>query len=210
ADEIVLKNAIGSSFLATGVSETLNPATSGVNGLDTGSLTTTNWYFIWAISDGVVNTKLLLSLSNTNPTLPSGYTYKALIGCSYRYASNFQSFVQRGNYIRCYGTGWEIFQISTANTLNANLPVPPVITKECVISVGFEGSVGEAALTVTGDDGSLIAQITSINGDNQSITRKDSIEFIYVPVTLGSLLGYSLSHNTAGTTFTGRIAGFRI
>lgn len=50
-------------------------------GLDTGSVTTSTWYYVWLIkrSDtGVVDA--LFSTSNSSPTMPSNYDYKRLIG----------------------------------------------------------------------------------------------------------------------------------
>ena len=51
----------------------------GANGLDAGGLTANTFYWIWLISTGTT-TSLLASTSNTSPTMPSGYTYLALIG----------------------------------------------------------------------------------------------------------------------------------
>jgi len=53
---------------------------TGVNGLDTGSVAADTWYYIWLIrkdSDGSIDA--LFSLSATSPTMPSGYTYKRRI-----------------------------------------------------------------------------------------------------------------------------------
>lgn len=72
-------------------------STSGVNGLDTGSVST-NWYYLYIIknpSNG--NIRGLFSLSSTSPTLPSGYTVKRLLGV-FRYSSSaFLSFEQVSN-----------------------------------------------------------------------------------------------------------------
>lgn len=57
---------------------TLDAATTGVNGLDTGSLAANTWYYLFAISTGST-TNSLLSTSSTSPTMPSGYTNKRLI-----------------------------------------------------------------------------------------------------------------------------------
>lgn len=53
---------------------TLNLATSGLNGLDTGTEVANTWYYVWLIrrsSDGAVGA--LFSTSLTTPILPSGY-----------------------------------------------------------------------------------------------------------------------------------------
>jgi hypothetical protein len=81
ADSIVLYDANGNSKIVTSFNETLNTGTSGAGGLDTGSIGDSTWYYVFAIlkpSTGTVN--ILISLSSTAPTLPTGYTYSALIG----------------------------------------------------------------------------------------------------------------------------------
>lgn len=78
ADQLAVQNAAGLSNLLTGISATLNIATSGANGIDTGSVAASTFYntfIIW----GTSGTACLASTSTT-PTLPSGYTYYALIG----------------------------------------------------------------------------------------------------------------------------------
>ena len=53
---------------------------TNTGGRDTGSYTASSEYFVWLIrrdSDGLVSA--IISLSKTSPTMPSGYTYKALL-----------------------------------------------------------------------------------------------------------------------------------
>lgn len=61
------------------VSIAIDCATVGANGLDTGSLAASTWYYLYVIYNGS-NTAGLASLSATTPTMPSGYTFKRLIG----------------------------------------------------------------------------------------------------------------------------------
>jgi hypothetical protein len=61
---------------------TIDSRRSGApNSLDVGVLQPSSWYYIWIISDGT--TAGLLSLSSLAPTLPSGFTYAALVGAVY-------------------------------------------------------------------------------------------------------------------------------
>ena len=53
---------------------------TNTGGRDTGSYTASSEYFVWLIrrdSDGLVSA--IISLSKTSPSMPSGYTYKALL-----------------------------------------------------------------------------------------------------------------------------------
>ena len=89
----------GTSFYtAAAPSLTIAGNTTGVNGLDTGTLAT-NWYSVWVIYNPTTTTVGgLLSLSATAPTLPSGYTFKARVGWV-RAASGsaFVNTIQYGN-----------------------------------------------------------------------------------------------------------------
>jgi hypothetical protein len=52
---------------------------NGANGLDTGSVAANTWYSVWGIHNG--STKAgLLSVNETSPNLPSGYTFSARFG----------------------------------------------------------------------------------------------------------------------------------
>ena len=73
---------------ASNVSLTINGGTAGANGIDTGSLVPNAWYYIYAISNSTT-TAGLLSLSASAPTLPSGYTYSALIGVALTSSTGF-------------------------------------------------------------------------------------------------------------------------
>jgi sulfur transfer complex TusBCD TusB component (DsrH family) len=91
ADEIILKDTDGRAYLAEAVNLTANIATSGVNGLDTGVEVGGIWYYLWVIYNGTTVASLI-SASSTAPTMPSGYTYKALVGAIYNDVS--------GNFIK--------------------------------------------------------------------------------------------------------------
>lgn len=82
ADELLLGNGSGSYFTARSLSlPALSTASTGANGLDTGAITVSTWYSVWVIFNPTTATiSGLLSLSETGPTLPSGYTHKARIG----------------------------------------------------------------------------------------------------------------------------------
>lgn len=80
ADSVVMEEPTnGTYYEAKTVNVTLDISTSGVNGLDTGNITVATWYFIWLIFNGTTVASLI-SLSATAPTMPTGYTYKKLLG----------------------------------------------------------------------------------------------------------------------------------
>jgi hypothetical protein len=98
ADELQLKDANGNVFVATSVSLTVDMAASGANGLDTGAEASSTWYYGWVVAkeDGTVAG--LSSVSSSAPTLPAGYTYKALATAVRNDgSSNFIKYRQFGN-----------------------------------------------------------------------------------------------------------------
>lgn len=94
ADAIILEDSGGEQFTATAVNLTANISTSGANGLDTGSEANI-WYYIWVIYNGTTVASLL-SASSTAPTMPSGYTFKALVSAVKNTSGDFLSFKQSG------------------------------------------------------------------------------------------------------------------
>lgn len=96
ADVLVLTNSSGLARTLTSFDATADFTVNGaVNRLDTGSLSSGNWYHLWAISDGTTN-GVLGSLSATTPTMPSGYTYKMYLGAAYYTSGSFLAFRQYG------------------------------------------------------------------------------------------------------------------
>lgn len=101
ADELVVKNASNQYKTLSAVNVTINTASTGANGLDTGTLATSTWYALYIIWNGTT-TAGLISLSSTAPTMPSGYTHKARVGwirtdgTANKYPLGF---TQKGNYV---------------------------------------------------------------------------------------------------------------
>ena len=79
ADEVVVRATSGQAKVLSTVSLTVDITASGANGLDTGAEAGSTWYYLWVIWNGTT-TAGLLSASSTAPTMPSGYTHKALVG----------------------------------------------------------------------------------------------------------------------------------
>jgi hypothetical protein len=79
ADEIIVESSSNTYQVLRAVSLSPNLTTAGANGLDTGSLAASTWYSVWVIWNGTTVAGLF-SLSQTAPTMPSGYTHKARVG----------------------------------------------------------------------------------------------------------------------------------
>jgi hypothetical protein len=110
-------NADGLVETLADVSVTIDLTTTGANGMDTGSLAADTLYYIWTIMHGLTRAAAgLVSLSNSAPTMPDGYTYKRLVGVCYTDASaDLKEFTQTGNEW-FYGS---MEEISTGTTAQA-------------------------------------------------------------------------------------------
>ena len=117
ANSAVLTTAGGYNVAAlNGISVSANVSTSGVNGLDTGSVSANTWYYGYIIYNlSTLTVAALLSVSASSPVLPSGYSYSVFIGavCKTDGSGNFYLFKKRGNMFR-----WTV----ASGTNTSNLP----------------------------------------------------------------------------------------
>jgi hypothetical protein len=103
ATDLVLKDSGGVPVTVQAALTGIDITVSGANGLDTGAEAGSTWYYIWVIYNGTTVSGLL-SVSATAPTLPGGYTYKALVGAVRNgppggTATDFWAFYQSGNQV---------------------------------------------------------------------------------------------------------------
>lgn len=67
---------------------TVDITASGALGLDTGSESSSTWYYVWVVGKVGGTTSAILSASSTSPTMPSGYQYKRRIGSVFNDSSS--------------------------------------------------------------------------------------------------------------------------
>ena len=76
ADAIEVVNALGGSIITSLDNDSCILSGSGAGGLDTGSEAASTWYYVHAIYNPMTAVStLMFSLSETSPTMPSGYTH---------------------------------------------------------------------------------------------------------------------------------------
>jgi hypothetical protein len=134
ADAVMLRTTGGAAVKVDSVNLTVDISTgTGINTLDTGVEALSTWYYLWVIYNGTTVSGLL-STSSTAPTMPSGYTYKGLVGAVYNNSgSDFDNFYQLGNS----------FWIDTVNVLADGGSTTPV-------EVDYSASIPPIASTVKG------------------------------------------------------------
>lgn len=148
-DEALLKDSGGNSLFISGLNVTVNTGSVGANGVDTaGTMTINTWYELWLISTGALHAGLLVR-TGTSPAMPSGFTYKALVG-AVRHVSS-------GNLIASYQTDRKVWlpeqvifndQVSvgpTGSYANVSAGVAP-------FAIAVSGSIGLSKVTVANTD----------------------------------------------------------
>jgi len=96
---LLLDSTTGDGYKAESINLTLAITTSGLLGLDTGSEANSTWYYLWVIYNGTTVSGII-STSSTAPTMPSGYTYKGLVGAVYNGSGgNLSDFHQVGGVV---------------------------------------------------------------------------------------------------------------
>jgi hypothetical protein len=109
------------------------------NDLDTGTLQSSTWYYIWVIYNPTSQTTAgLASLANgintypVNPVLPSGYTSKRVVGVALTDSNaNFKVFSQIGNHF-VYDTYQQVSTGTTSQSWsvqNCAPFIPPISTR---------------------------------------------------------------------------------
>ena len=118
ADRAVPITTTGGSIFHNAVSITIDlttgTVTSAANGMDGAARPTSNWVYLWLISNGTTIAGLGSS-SSTAPTLPSGYTYKVYVGAMRCDSSQ--------NLLRTLQKGRRSQYVVTAATNTAAMPI---------------------------------------------------------------------------------------
>ena len=115
-DQIILFDSSSNAKLVSSVSSTLDKTIlSAVNGLDTGVIANSTWYYVFTIAKVDGTKGVLMSLSSTAPTLPNGYTFKARIGAIKTHTD--------GTLLRTLQYGRKVQYVVTSATNTPNMPL---------------------------------------------------------------------------------------
>lgn len=196
ADAITISDGAGNYKTLTGVSATGNINTSGANGLDTGTLAASTWYYEHVIYNPTTLTAAkLYSASAAAPTLPSGYTMWARTGAVRTDANKILQYVSGNNDlwqpVVAPGTNMASLPIMASGASGSiNTPtwtavaagtfVPP--TASAIRLVGGVGSVG--SMMMAAPNNSYGASSSSTNppplvvASNSGNSWKSTAEFL--------------------------------
>ena len=213
ADAVLLVNATsGDAYKASTVNLTVDITASGANGLDTGSEASSTWYYLWVIYNPDTSTVAgLLSTSSTAPTLPSGYTYKGLVGAVYNNgSSNFFGFRQRDNDVYHYDTAsaWNVLSGGTSTVLAAVslAAFVPTIAKTVDFQVGevTAGASGQYQLALYSDNATSLAFHFCVAYTASASVQSSNNSARYCKLANVQTVHYSVSSGSNGSiTVTG-------
>lgn len=209
ANEIALKDG-GSAFISKNVNFTVSTDSVGIDGLDEGGVLPNTHYYVFAISNGET-TKGLISTSPTDPVLPEGYFYKALIG-SLRTngSSELVRFLQRGNRISIAPTEAFSGQAGTTSYLPVDISaIVPVICKQVSGYIGHASTGGAFNISVASNTQNVGAQVLT---GTQSSTVIDSYaaRFSFNDVLCKNQTIYWYSNAVGASSHSLRIVGYSI
>ena len=150
ADAVVLMKSDYRFYLAKNIILSLHTTTSGLGGLDNGSIAYGVWYYVYVISDGV-SVNGLLSASSTYPVLPSGYTFFARVGAIRTQSATYYyplSIIQSGRLVYYkLASGSNVTSLPTMVTGTATLwtaiaiePFVPPTARRIFLSVNVSQS----------------------------------------------------------------------
>lgn len=180
---------------------TLNAATNGANGLDTGSLAASTWYAVFLIFDYSKNNPVacLLSTSSTAPVMPSlsstGVTYNAFRFIGWQRTDGSSHFILStilGNNKSRHHFWDSSISVLTAGAATTTTPfsvaaaVPPgataTSTKNVLLDVAFTPATAGDSVLLT-PAGSVATQSALVSGSVAAVSQKMSINVPAVGIT---------------------------
>lgn len=219
ATVIVLEDSSNNARIVRSLNCTISSGSNGaVNTLDAGTVAANTIYYVWAISNGSIDGGLL-STSGTAPTLPSGYTYKVLMGVAgTNNSSNFIKFHQTGrNYnFDVWGemaTGnpgigsWTSITMTPANMTTSGGFIPSSLSDLGYGSISASDAAG-GYVAITNDNTVSLTQSTL--KPNTFSSQAGGANLITTFWRLNLITANTLYWSTGGTTEKVYLMGFEI
>jgi hypothetical protein len=192
--------------LAIGV--TINGATNGALGLDTGSLANNTWYYVLALKDSsnTISDTAMLSASSSSYVIPqsNGVTYDAFRVTDYWLTNGSAQFLKgttvgNGTYrTRYWDTAIAVLTSGTATSLTAidlSSAVPPATGCVAILSVDYTPATAgdKVSFAPFGSTATVLPHVTG------SVAAKANSGIIEVPVALDSGVPKVLYINSAAS-----------
>jgi len=182
--EVISQDINGITRRHVNIGGSVDITVSGAGGRDTGNEANSTWYYMWFIYNPTTNTEnFVLSTNNNFPTMPSGYTFAALISVVYNDSGG--NLVQMMQQDRCiYVAEQTVFtgQAGTTSLTFSNLDafVPPIAKQirgnmgsstSAVVSMAVAGGAGmPAGVTTPAAIGSGTIGVSRVQCGNSAVT----------------------------------------
>ena len=166
ADSVCVKDSSNNQVVLNSVSISPSLSTGGANGLDTGTSTTSTWYYLWVIWNGTTVAGLL-SLSSTSPTMPSGYTHKARVGSTRSDGTGNKyplRFVQYGRRVRwgiAAGSNQTAYPLMSSGVVGSISPIT-----WSAIATGAFCPPTTASISVTAQNPNVASSVVLLGANN--------------------------------------------
>jgi len=181
ADAITLIDSSSQATMVTGVDLALDTSASGANGLDTGSIAASTWYYTYVIYNGSTVASLM-SLDSSVPTLPSGYTYYIRVGAVLTNASGYlYRTIQYGNKVQYIVDGTILTGIRAIVSGAVGSTSTPTYVATSVSS--YVPTTASSVKLLIG--GTAAAVLVAPNGNNTSAANNNT------PTSPAYAMGYS-------------------
>lgn len=197
------------SIISLSSSGSIDCATTGANGLDTGSLANNTWYHAYTIAKADGTAARLASTSVSSPTMPSGYTLKRRIG-SFKTNGSAQiiDFTQVGDNFRWAAGVADIVSDAPSTSGNYTMSVPTGVAVLWVgtVKMSYTSGSGSAVLAIVTPGQTVpagtahVGAVASANFTDQGGVRmltNTSAQVGYVASGTGSLV-VSIDATTLG------------
>ncbi|WP_235896889.1 hypothetical protein [Yersinia thracica] len=216
ADELIVQAALGGrQYKLTSFSKTINLATTGAGGMDTGAVPATGFVALYAIYNPTTQASALLAVNATSAVqpevygganMPSGYTASALISAWRTSSSQFVVGFQIDRAISILQTNILTTTTSTSTITSLSIiSVVPLNAKSVTVifSINSGGASGNLVSSLFATSGRLGRCVANGTSTNQVSTLSASI---YTPGTTyyewgSSVAGGSASLDVVGYTF---------
>lgn len=208
---MLAKDAVSDGYLGSQISSgAISPAVSGAGGLDTGSEANSTWYAVYMIAKNTgTDYAGLLSASFTAPTMPTGYTQKALVSAIYNGSGgDFRPMRQRGRHVVCEPVTILSAGSDTAVTALGTLlatAVPP-IAREVLLEVTTYRASGSAAETTTLYASNATTFPVCTHSIPADATTTPNVTTVKIPLDTAQALWYANANSTGRTTL--RVLGY--
>jgi hypothetical protein len=220
ADEVVVKSALGgSAWLLSSFSKTINLATTGAGGMDTGSGPVSGYVAIYAIFNPTTGVSALLAVNATSvaapniyggANMPAGYTASALLTVVQTNASSQMKPVQVRDR-RVYISPISAYTGSTGLS-NTSISISAVVPLNAIAASGIMSVSSTAAGTISLD---LFSDANSSGTcrNTASIAAAGicASSFYDLPLATAQTIIASASNSTGGTpTYGVIISGYNL